>query len=134
MGKDTDLIVQKQGGLVQVLSKDDMTQVLKPLTKEIYLFDTYIAGTSHIDDQSIFKTLKSGDTLILRREDNKFDDKAILVLTEQKTKLGYIPEKDNLIFARLMDAGKMLIARVEGIQEHVGFTQINIQIYLVDIQ
>ncbi len=132
MGKDTDLIVQKQGGLVQVLSKDDMTQVLKPLTKELYLFDTYIAGTSHIDDQSIFKTLKSGDTLILRREDNKFDDKAILVLTEQKTKLGYIPEKDNLIFARLMDAGKMLIARVEGIQEHVGFTQINIQIYLVD--
>ena len=132
MGKDTDLIVQKQGGLVQVLSKDDMTQVLKPLTKEIYLFDTYIAGTSHIDDQSIFKTLKSGDTLILRREDNKFDDKAILVLNEQKAKLGYIPEKDNLIFARLMDAGKMLIARVEGIQEHVGFTQINIQIYLID--
>ena len=92
MGKDTDLIVQKQGGLVQVLSKGDMTQVLKPLTKEIYLFDTYIAGTSHIDDQSIIKTLKSGDALILRREDNKFDDKAILVLTEQKTKLGYIPE------------------------------------------
>lgn len=132
MGKDTDLIVQKQGGLVQVLSKGDMTQVLKPLTKEIYLFDTYIAGTSHIDDQSIIKTLKSGDALILRREDNKFDDKAILVLTEQKTKLGYIPEKDNLIFAHLMDAGKMLTARVEGIQEHVGFTQINIRIYLVD--
>lgn len=132
MGKDTDLIVQKQGGLVQVLSKDDMTQVLKPLTKEIYLFDTYIAGTSHIDDQSIFKTLKSGDTLMLRREDNKFDDKAILVLNEYKAKLGYIPEKDNLIFARLMDAGKMLTARVENIQEHGGFTQINIQIYLVD--
>lgn len=132
MGKDTDLIVQKQGGLVQVLSKDDMTQVLKPLTKEIYLFDTYIAGTSHIDDQSIFKTLKSGDTLILRREDNKFDDKAILVLNEQKAKLGYIPEKDNLIFARLMDAGKMLTARVENIQEHGGFAQINIRIYLVD--
>lgn len=132
MGKDTDLIVQKQGGLVQVLSQDDMTQVLKPLTKEIYLFDTYIAGTSHIDDQSIFKTLKFGDTLILRREDNKFDDKAILVLTEQKTKLGYIPEKDNLIFARLMDAGKMLTARVQNIQEYIGFTQINIRINLVD--
>lgn len=132
MGKDTDLIVQKQGGLVQVLSQDDMTRVLKPLTKEIYLFDTYIAGTSHIDDQSIFKTLKSGDTLILRREDNKFDDKAILVLTEQKIKLGYIPEKDNLIFARLMDAGKMLTARVQNIQEYIGFTQIHIRIYLVD--
>ena len=100
--------------------------------KETYLFDTYIAGTCHIDDRSIFKTLKSGDTLILRREDNKFDDKAILVLTEQKTKLGYIPEKDNLIFACLMDAGKMLTARVEGIQEHGGFTQISIRIYLVD--
>lgn len=131
-GKDTDLIIQKQGVLVQVLSQDDMVKVLTPLTKDIYLFDTYIAGTSHIDDQSIFKTLKSGDTLILRREKNRFDDKAILVLNEQKTKLGYIPEKDNLIFARLMDAGKMLTARVEDIQEHGGFTQINIRIYLVD--
>lgn len=132
MEKDTDLIVQKQGGLVQLLSQDDMAQALKPLTKEIYLFDTYIAGTSHIDDQSIFKTLKSGDTLILRREENKFDDKAILVLTEQKVKLGYIPEKDNLIFARLMDAGKMLTALVEDILKNGGFTQINIRIYLVD--
>ena len=44
--------------------------------------------------------------------DNKFDSNAILILTESKKKLGYVPEKDNVIFARLMDAGKLLIARI----------------------
>ena len=57
--------------------------------------------------------IATGDKLRLRREDNKFDEKAILVLDEKGRKLGYIPEKDNLIFARLMDAGKQLFGRIK---------------------
>ncbi|MBQ9062796.1 MAG: HIRAN domain-containing protein [Eubacterium sp.] len=68
----------------------------------------------------------------LQREDNKFDSRAILVLTEAKQKLGYIPEKDNLIFSRLMDAGKLLAAKIRKIQQKGSFTQISIGIYLVD--
>ncbi len=37
----------------------------------------------------------------LIREDNQFDRNAVMVLTESGRKIGYIPEKDNLIFARL---------------------------------
>ena len=47
-------------------------------------------------------------------------------------KLGYVPEKDNLIFARLMDAGKLLVAKIKKIQKRGTFTQISIGIYLVD--
>ena len=41
----------------------------------------------------------------MQREDNKFDSNAILILNADKKKLGYVPEKDNVVFARLMDAG-----------------------------
>ena len=71
--------------------------------------------------------------LILKREpENRFDENAILVLDEQKRKLGYIPEKDNIVFARLMDAGKYLTAKVKSYEPKGAFRQINISIYLVD--
>ena len=47
-------------------------------------------------------------------------------------KLGYIPEKDNVVFARLMDAGKLLTAKVKHIEPKGSFRMINISIYLVD--
>jgi len=43
-----------------------------------------------------------------------------------------VPEKDNIIFARLMDAGKLLKARITGVKKKGSFTQINVGIYLVD--
>ena len=52
------------------------------------------------------------DVLTLHREENKFDSNAILILNEDKKKLGYVPEKDNIVFARLMDAGKLLKAKI----------------------
>ena len=73
-----------------------------------------------------------GDRIILRRENNKFDENAILVLTEREEKTGYIPEKDNIVFSRLMDAGKLLIARVKTKDKKSSYIKIRISIYLVD--
>ena len=70
--------------------------------------------------------------LTLQREDNKFDSNAILILNEDKKKLGYVPEKDNIVFARLMDAGKLLKARITQISQKGSFKQIGVGIYLVD--
>ena len=39
----------------------------------------------------------------------------------KKRKLGYIPEKDNIVFARLMDAGKYLIAKIDRIEPKGSF-------------
>lgn len=34
-----------------------------------------------------------------------------------KEKLSYIPEKDNVIFSRLLDAGKLLKAKVNSVEK-----------------
>ena len=68
----------------------------------------------------------------MQREDNKFDSNAILILNEDKKKLGYVPEKDNIVFARLMDAGKFLKAKITQISQKGSFKQIGVGIYLVD--
>lgn len=122
----------KEKELVSLVKDNDLGNVLKPLIKEIHLFDSYIAGTTHLQDSSVLDVIKEGDSLFLQREENKFDSNAIIILTEDKRKLGYVPEKDNIIFARLMDAGKMLKARITKITQRGTFKQISVGIYLID--
>ncbi len=129
---DNSLTVSDKSTL-EVISKHDIGDMIKPFIKEIYLFETYIAGTSHIDNQELFESLKEGDSFILVREENKYDEMAIKVLTKTDEKLGYIPERDNEIFSRLMDAGKKLTAKMIEKDRSGHFWQIKIGIYLVDI-
>ena len=126
-----ELIPGKEN-MVSLLSGGGISDVIKPLSKEIFLFDSYVAGTTHLEDESILKEIKEGDKLILQREDNRFDGNAILILDEKKRKLGYVPEKDNVVFARLMDAGKLLVARIKKHEMTGSFHKISISIYLVD--
>ena len=125
-------LTEKQQGLVSLVKDTELGNIIKPLVKEIHLFDSYIAGTTHLEDKSVLEALAVGDMLSLRREDNKFDTNAILVLNGDGKKLGYVPEKDNIIFARLMDAGKLLKAKISRIEQRGSFTQISVGIYLVD--
>ena len=117
---------------ISVLETHDLGDIIKPLVKDIHLMDTYIAGTTHLKDESVLDTVSVGDELILQREDNKFDENAILVLNAKKEKLGYIPEKDNPVFARLMDAGKLIKARVNDIDNIATFKKIRIAVVMVD--
>lgn len=118
--------------LVEIIEHNKPEELIKPLIQEIHLFDTFVAGTTHLEDQSVLDQIKEKDKLILRREDNRFDENAIMVLTESHIKLGYIPEKDNIVFSRLMDAGKLLAAKINNIKKRGTFTQISIGIYLID--
>ena len=52
---------------------DDLYE-LKPFNYDnIDLFDSYVAGTTHLKDASVLEEIKIGDKLSLQREDNKFD-------------------------------------------------------------
>ncbi len=129
---ENELIIN-QKKIVSIVTDNPLGELIKPLSHEILLFDSYVAGTTHIKDESVFDEIKVGDKLILQREpENRFDENAILVLDDKKRKLGYIPEKDNIVFARLMDAGKYLIAKIDRMEEKGSFRQINISIFLVD--
>ena len=127
-----NLIITPQNALA--LSEQFKTEeLIKPLQKEIFLFDTFIAGTTYIEDDSIIRELKKGRTLFLKREPkNRFDENAIRVEDEKKRKLGYIPEKDNFVFARLMDAGKMLTAKVTDVKDKTGYKQVSISLFMID--
>lgn len=106
--------------MVTLVESQDLGQLIKPLTRQIHLFDSYVAGIAHLEDKAVLAEIKVGDELSLLRENNKFDDNAIMIYTDNKRKLGYIPEQDNLIFARLMDAGKLLRGRISSIESKGG--------------
>lgn len=118
--------------LISAIEDRSLGEIIKPLVSEIHLFDTFVAGTTHLKGKSVLEDVAKGDKVKLRREDNKYDEKAILVLDEKDRKLGYIPEKDNLVFSRLMDAGKLLAGKVNDVEKKGSFTKIGIGIYLID--
>ncbi|MBQ5952371.1 MAG: HIRAN domain-containing protein [Lachnospiraceae bacterium] len=118
---------------LSLVTEHPLGDLIKPLRTEVFLFNSYVAGTTHVKDTAVFDEMQAGDALILRREaDNRFDANAILVLDRKERKMGYIPEKDNIVFARLMDAGKFLTAKIDRIERKGSFRQISIGIYLVD--
>lgn len=130
---DTGLITGAEAsGLVPMLDQKGLGDVIKPLSREIHLFDTFIAGTTHLKDKSVLDDVKENDILFLQREDNKYDARAILVLNEQKQKMGYVPEKDNVVFSRLLDAGKILSGKIRKVENKGSFKLISISIYLID--
>lgn len=73
-----------------------------------------ILWTTHIEDiEKIAESLKDGDRLVFYREpENEHDPQAIRIETLGKEKIGYVPRQDNIVFSRLMDAGKLLFAKV----------------------
>lgn len=124
---------KKEKDLVSLVQGNELGNLIKPMIREIHLFDSFVAGTTHLEDKSVLENVKVGDMLSMQREDNKFDSNAILILNADKNKLGYVPKKDNLVFARLMDAGKLLKAKVSKIEQKGSFTQISVGIFLVDL-
>jgi len=93
------------------------TAIALPFAKDIFLIETHIAGLRYHDIKQVYETLQVHDALQLRREPvNVHDELAIEVLTQSQCKLGYLPRHRNPILARLMDAGKLLIAEVTSIQ------------------
>ena len=130
---DNNIVPVNPDLIMKTQNRQGLADLIKPLTREIHLFDSFIAGTSYLKDPEVLKKAAVGDTLTLRRESgNRFDSNAILILNEDGEKYGYVPEKDNLVFSRLMDAGKLLTAKISSIQPKGSFTLISIGIYLVD--
>ena len=77
-----ELTITKEN-VLSAMSDHSLGEMIRPLTHEILLFDSYVAGTTHIKDETVFDEMKVGDKLILQREpDNRFDENAILVLDE----------------------------------------------------
>lgn len=128
-----DLIKPEGSGLVSLLhSPNGELIIAKPFEKDIFLFDTYVAGTTHVEGIEVLEPyLNIEDKLDFFREpDNQYDKQAIMIKTASGVKIGYVPKQDNVIFARLMDAGKLLFGRISAKEKKGSWVKINIKVYL----
>lgn len=128
-----DIVKMDGNSLVNFLhGKGGELGIPKPFEKDIFLFDTYIAGTTHIEGiEELEPHLNIEDKLDFFREpDNKYDKEAIMIKTVNGVKIGYSPKQDNVIFARLMDAGKLLFGRISYKEKKGKWIKIMIKVYL----
>lgn len=130
-----NLIKTDNNGLVGLMhSKNGQLSMPKPFERDIFLFDICVAGTSYIKNiDQIEPHLCIDDRVEFFREpDNKYDNKAIVIKTMDGEKIGYIPRQDNVIFARLMDAGKLLFGRISKKEMKGQWLKIGVKVYLHD--
>ena len=105
----------------------------KPFVREVELLNCNIAGTTFVDLDEIEPELKKHQLLMLIREPkNENDDKAILILTEDGQKLGYVPKKKNEVLSNLMDAGKLLFGRLNEKTWVDTWLKLDVQVFLRD--
>lgn len=112
--------------------KNGELDIPKPFQRDIFLFDTYVAGTTHVDGiEELEPGLNVGDRLDFFREpDNPYDPMAIAVKNTDGVKIGYVPKADNAVFSRLMDAGKLLFGKLTEKEKRGSWLRIKMEIYL----
>lgn len=112
--------------------KGGRLDIPRPFERDIFLFDTYVAGTSYIEGiEELEPHLKLEEKLDFFREpDNPHDHKAIAIKNADGVKIGYVPRNDNVIFSRLMDAGKLLFGRISSKGMKGNWLKLGIKIYL----
>lgn len=130
-----NLIKTDGNNLVSLLhGKGGQLAVPKPYEREIFLFDTQVAGTSYVDNIKEIESKLETDVRLefFREPDNKYDKKAIVIKTVDGDKVGYVPRQDNVIFSRLMDAGKLLFGKVSSKEMKGEWLRIGLKVYLKD--
>lgn len=111
------LVVYKKNGREEKirLGKEIMFEFTKILidkytkvSKQIFLLDSYLSGIKYIRNFNL--KIKEAIMLDLYREYNNISLNTVAVYNEKKEKVGYIPKEQSEIIARLIDAGKKIIA------------------------
>ena len=109
-------------------------QDIIPFTREIFVINVYVAGTNYYKniDQLQDQITNTTHLTMIRQPDNEVDQYAI-GLYFNHTQIGWVPMKDNLVIARLMDAGKLFNCKVVSVTKNgPSHPRINVSIYMVD--
>ncbi len=131
MGK---LIKPDEKGIMEIVGGGGGANLSKPFSREIFLVETHIAGTSYISNiDALAKNLDRGVKLNFFREpNNKYDKLAIVIKDSSSNKIGYVPREKNEVLARLMDAGKLIYGIVKNKEKIQNWYRIEIKIFLKD--
>lgn len=106
---------------------------IQPFAREIFVLNVFVAGTTYcesIDD--VIDQVTPGTMLKMRRDPENEVDEYAIGLYIGTTRIGWVPMKDNLVIARLMDAGKAFTCKVVKVTNLGSWWKINVSIYMID--
>ncbi len=106
---------------------------LAPFSREIYLLDVVVAGTTFCKSITELEPSLLPDTVLkmIRQPQNEHDELAIGVYFNG-IRLGWIPMEHNVVISRLMDAGKAFFCRVEHTSKKGNWVKIQAKIFMVE--
>ena len=113
-----------------LIDKLGMDMVIKPLTKEIWLKDCFVKELLLHGEVKLAK-LKVGDELTIKREKLPYDNLCVAIYNNN-VRLGELADYEGGIFARLLDAGKKLVAKVKNVVIMPLYNSLEISISLID--
>lgn len=106
---------------------------LAPFTREIFLLDIVIAGTTfcqQIDELEPY-LLPTTVLKMIRHPKNEYDELAIGVYFND-IRIGWVPQELNEVISRLMDAGKAFFCRINSVKRKNKWVKIDAKIYMVE--
>lgn len=104
-----------------------------PFKQEIFVINVFVAGTGYCEKiAEVQQYLSAGMQLTMRRHPENEVDEFAIGIYHKDVRIGWVPMKDNLVIARLMDAGKMFTCKVVSVKEDERWPKINVSIYMVD--
>lgn len=106
---------------------------LAPFSREIYLLDIVVAGTSFCEHLDEVEPQLLPDTVLkmIRQPENKYDKLAIGIYMGT-VRIGWVPMEHNEVISRLMDAGKAFFCRVEKTTRKKDWLQVKARIFMVE--
>ena len=106
-------------------------QGLKPFAEDLYLTETYVAGTT-IGVAGDLLAITPGSRLkLFRDKNNRYDANSIVIKDKNGSRIGYVPTTKNEILARLLEGGRALYANVIKTKTlSSGVKRIDIKVYM----
>ena len=106
---------------------------LAPFSREIYLLDIVVAGTTFCTEMDTIEPQLLPDAVLkmIRQPQNKYDELAIGIYFNS-TRVGWVPMEHNEVISRLMDAGKAFFCRVEHTSKKGSWVKIKAKIFMVE--
>lgn len=126
-------------GIVQLtpellaLINPDYASSLMPFSREIFLLDITVAGTTYCDRiNEVESQLTEGTVLrMVRQPQNEHDELAIGIYFNN-VRIGWVPQHLNTVISRLMDAGKAFFCRITSTENIRSWLKIDAKIYMVE--
>ena len=106
---------------------------LAPFTREIFLLDIVVAGTSFCQEIDELEPHLVAEKVLkmVRHPKNIHDELAIGIYLEDK-RIGWVPRELNEVISRLMDAGKAFFCRIVSAKRKNSWLKIDAKIFMVE--